>query len=450
MPMLEYATSAYDRDRGNLPELPVVNMTVEQVPTESRPILQSRAGLALQGTTMGAGPVKRLFQIDGVLDGSMFGVSAGHLYKGGTDLGVINGSGPAALAGFETFVFATQGTGLYKYDGTTLATVATPGSFDVLSLCVGTSRLIIIDKGTGQFYWSDVLTANVDALSFATAENTPDKLKECLFLGDTLHLFGTETVEFWPASTVNPDLPYQPLIGRTFQVGIRDTGCATPFASSFAWITSHNQICIGTPEQAVSDSGLDEKLANSATASLWSFFLDGVEYLACTLDDATWVFSKKSSQWSLFESYGKNNWIPRCYANNVFGSSVDGTLSEWSDTYDDFGDILERRFRAGKVITDGTLPIFVVSLRANTGHTPYLEGTYADPSIELRTSTDGGNRWAKWRRKSFGVNGKYRQVVRWLGLGNFGNPGFLCEVRMTDPVPFRVSDMTANEDYATI
>lgn len=450
MPSLQYAVSAYDRDRGNLPELPVVNMTVEKAPTEERPTLQSRPGLANTGTTMGAGPVKRLFQVDGVLDGSLFGVSAGHLYKGGTDLGAVNGTGPAAIAGFENFLFTTQGTSLYSYNGAALAAVATPGSFDVLSLCIGTSRLIVIDKGTGRFYWSNVLTTTIDALSFATAETSPDKLKECLFIGDTLHLFGTETVEFWPASVNNPDLPYQPLVGRTFSVGIRDTGCATSFATTFAWITSNNQICVGDPETVVSDSGLDEKIAASTSASLWTFYLDSVQFLACTLDNATWVFSKKSSQWSLFESYGQTNWVPRCYCSDVFGSSITGALMEWADTYDDFGGILERRFRAGQSITDGTVPIFVVSLKTNPGQTPYLTGTYSDPTIEIRISNDGGFRWTNWKQKSLGINGAYRKIVRWLGLGTFGNPGLLIEVRVTDPVPFRVSDMTANESYATI
>jgi len=449
MAKLHNSTSTYNRDRGNLPELPVVNLFVEEAPGEEQPILQSRPGLADEGTSMGAGPVKRLFKVDGVLDGSLFGVSASALYKGGTNLGTLDGTGPAKIDGFENRVFVTQGTSLYEYDGTTFSVVPTPGGFNVLSLCIGTSRLIVIDSGTGKFFWSDVLSETIDTLSFATAENSPDKLKECLFIGDTLHLFGTETVEFWPASSSDPNLPYQPLVGRTFAVGIRDTGCATKFATTFAWITNHNQICVGDPQNVVSNSSLDEKLAQSSTASLWSFYLDGVEFLAVTLDTETWVFSKRSSQWSTFESYGQTNWIPRCYANDVFGSSIDGRIIQWSDTYDDFGDILERRFRAGIPIITGTTPLFQVTLKTNPGQTNYILGTYADPTVELRTSRDGGFAWSPWKGKSLGAQGDYRKVVRWSSLGFFGNPGILVEVRVSDPVPFRVSDMSANESYAT-
>ncbi len=450
MPDLVYATDAFDRDRGNLPKLPVVNLFAEEAPTESAVVLQSRPGLESAGITMGSGPVKTLFKIDGVLDGSLFGISGSELYKSGTLLGSVTGDGVAKLAGFENLLFASAGSTLYAYDGTTLSTVATPSSFNVLSLCIGTSRLIVIDSGTGQFFWSDVLSDNIDTLSFATAENSPDKLKECLFIGDTLFLFGSETVEWWPASSADPNLPYQPLVGKTFQVGIRDTGCATEFATTFAWITNHNQVCVGDPQNVVSKASLDEKLSQSETASLWTFFLDGTEFLACTLDDSTWVFNKRSSTWTTFESYGHDNWIPRCFVSGYFGSGTDGSICQWSDTYDDFGEILERRFRAGLPITVGTVPLFQVTLKTNPGYTPYLVDPYDDPVVELRTSKDGGQTWSAYNSKALGKQGAYNKIVRWLSLGYFGSPGMLLEVRVTDPVPFRVSGLSANESYASI
>jgi len=450
MPQLKYGIDTYDRDRGNLPKLPVINMTAEGSPIETAPILQSRPGLENTGTELGAGPVTALFQIDGVLSGERYAVSAGHLYKDSTDLGAIDGSGPAKIAGFENRLFACAGESIWDYDGASLTTVTTPGAFDVTSICIGTSRLIVIDKDTGHFYWSDVLSDVVGALSFATAENSPDKLKECLFIGDTLHLFGSETVEFWPASSADPALPYQPLVGKTFQIGIRDTGCATGFATTFAWITNHNQICVGDPQNVISSASLDEKLSQSSTASLWTFYLDGVEYLAATLDDSTWVFSKRASTWTLFESYDQTNWIPRCYSAGVFGSGIDGRLVQWSDTYDDFGDLLERRFRAGLSITDGTVPLNLVTLKTNPGQTTYLSGTYADPTVELSYSKDGGHTFSDYKSVSLGEAGKYRKLVRWTSLGYFGNPGILLDIRLTDPVPFRVSDLTANESYANL
>lgn len=450
MPELKYATSSFDRDRGNFPELPVINLFAEQVPAEENVAMQSRPGLQNSGTSMGAGPVKQLFHIDGVLSGQTFGVSAGHLFANGTDLGAINGSGHVSMAGFETLVFACAGQDVWMYNGTALSSVTEPGGFQVTAIAVGSSRLIVIDKDTGKFYWSDVLSSTVDALSFATAENSPDKLKDLLFIGDTLLLFGTETVEWWPVSSANANLPFTPLVGKTFQVGIRDTGCAALFGNTFAWVTNNNQIAVGDPQNIISTPSLDEKISKSTAVSLWTFRLEGIQFLAVRLDNMTWVFSQASSQWSEFQSYNQTNWIPQCYANGSFGSSIDGNLIQWSTDHQDFGNILERRLRAGMPITAGSQRLDNLVIRTNPGQTPFLTGLYSDPTVELRTSRDGGFTWSNWKDRSLGTNGKYRANVQWRSLGMFGYPSMLVEIRVTDPVPFRLSGITVNEGYGGI
>jgi len=183
---------------------------------------------------------------------------------------------------------------------------------------------------------------------------------------------------------------------------------------------------------------------------LWRFFLEGMEFLAVRLDTETWVFNNQSSQWSTFESYGQSNWIPQCYANNTFGSSIDGNLLQWSNDYSDLGGILERRFRAGLPLTNNVQPVYNLTLRTNPGQTSYLTGTYANPTVEVRTSKDGGFEWGNWKGRTLGATGKYRSLVMWRSLGFFGFPSAMFEFRVTDPVPFRVSGVTANEQYGGV
>lgn len=445
---LAFGTSAFDRERGNFPSLPVVNMFAEQEPVENAVILQSRPGLESTGT-WGAGPVKALFMIDAVLSGDLFGISASHLYRQGVDKGAIDGTGPAKIAGFEGIIFATQGNSLYAYDGAALTSVVTPGGFQTLSLCIGASRLVVIDKATGSFYWSDVLTDTIAALSFATAENSPDLLKECLYIGDTLVLFGSRTVEFWPVTT--DDLaPFQPLVGRTYQVGIRDTGCACEFTGTFAWITHRNRVCITDPNNVISLPGLEAKIKDSSTVSLWTFRIESTEFLAVRLDTETWVYSGTSGQWAQFESYGEDNWIPQCAAEDYLGSSIDGRIIQFSDDHSDFTDVLERRFRAGAVVDVPSMPLNNLFIRTNPGQTPFIVGDYTDPVVEVQTSKDGGFTWSPWRQKTLGTQGQYRKRVMWSGLGHFSYPGILCEFRVTDPVPFRVAKVVANDPYGGV
>jgi hypothetical protein len=444
---LFYGTSSYIRQRGNLPELPVINMFAESEVAEDGITLQSRPGIEDEGTMLGNGPVKALYSIDGVLGGSLFAVSNDQFWRDGISKGAINGAGPAKIAGFEDFVFATQGSSLWGYDGATLAAVTVPGGFNTLSLCIGASRLIIIDSGTGSFYWSDPLLSTIDVLAFATAENSPDKLKECIYIGDTLILFGSKTVEFWPV-TSDPDAPFQPLVGRTFQIGIRDTGCAVEFNGTFAWITDRNQICVTSPDNLISYPGLEARIKDSTSWSLWTFVLEGTEFLALRLDGETWVYSSRSGTWSQFENYGEDNFLPQCFAADVFGSAIDGRLLQFTTDYSDFGAQLERRFRAGTLGNIPGAPLYNVFLRTNPGQTPFVSAD--DPIVEMRISKDGGFTWGAWRQRSLGARGEYRKRIQWTGLGMFSYPGILCEFRVTDPVPFRVSKVVANDPYGGV
>lgn len=447
MPSIEFGLSSYERGRGDLPELPVINLFAEEAPTEDKGIvLQSRPGLTDRGADMGGGPIDCLFQRDLVLGSALFGVSGGNLYEGETPLGAINGSGPFSMAGYEDFLFTAGGTSLWGYDGATLAAVTFPDSADVLKVIIGASRAICIRADTGKFYWSDPLEDDIEALDFATAENQPDRLLDCLFVDDTLVLFGAETVEFWP-NTGDADLPFQPLEGRVIEKGVKATGCATAIGSSFAWVTNENAVCVDSENQVISNPGLQARIEAASDVRLWTFILEGVEFLALRLDGETQVFGWRGKTWSEFASYGESNWIPQCFAGGTFGSGIDGRTLQWGTGHADPDTIHERRFRAG-FRPDSPLNITNLRLFGNVGQATDLAGDYVEPIVEMRLSLNHGKTWGNWRPKSLGAQGAYGKLVQWLALGmtKLGF-GWLAEFRITAPVDVRVSDVKINDGW---
>ena len=448
MPAMQFGLSSFERAEGDLPQLPVVNFFAEQAPMEGQGVvLQSRPGLVDNGANMGAGPVRALFQRDNVLSTARFGVSGSKLYSGTTDLGTIDGTGAFSIAGYENFLFVAGGAGLWGYDGTTLAEIAFPDGADVSKVVVGASRLVTIRKDTGKFYWSEPLASSIGALDFATAENQPDRLRDMLFIDDVLVLFGAETVEFWP-NTGDADLPFQPLEGRVFEKGIRATGCAAIFDATFMWVGNDNKVYTnGQKPVAISNPGLEEKIAASAACSLWTFELEGNEFLALRLDAGTWVYSSRSGMWSEFQSYGRANWIPQCFAGGVFGSSIDGRTMQFGSAHSDLGGVLERRFRAGFPLDSAGVIVGNTQLRVNVGQTPFLSSDYAAPQIEMRVSRDAGQTWGSYKPRDLGAQGQYRRRVQWRAVGMASRPGLLAEFRLTDPVPLRVSSVLVNEPY---
>ena len=393
MPDFVYGVSTFERRRGDFPQLPVTNMVGEDVPVEPGITLQSRPGLENSTVSMGAGPVRELYQVDGVLNNGLFGVSGTSLYEGNNFLGSITGDENVSMAGYEDYIFVNAGEKIYTYDGTTFSNVAFPDDADVSKITVGASRLIALRKDTGSFYWSDPLDVTVPSLNFATAENRPDKLIDLLFIADRLMLFGSRTVEIWPVNS-DQDLPFQPLPGATFPVGIKQVGCVVELGSTFAWVTNYNEVCIGSPENIISDPELQVRIDKSEKVRAWTFFIDDNEFLGITLDNETWVYSVRGQLWSTFTSYDKDNWVCQCYINGFFGTTEDGNLAQFAEKYEDFGGPIIRSFRGWIPLTGDPLWLANVNLRTNPGTTPYLQGEYADPIVELRTSQDGGRKLA--------------------------------------------------------
>ena len=447
MARMQFGTSAFERARGDLPELPVVNLFLEEAPTEETGIaLQSRPGLEDLGSAMGAGPVETLFQRDGVLSGTLFGISAGQLYAASVPLGTVVGGGVVSIAGNEVGIMATAGGVMRFWDGTTLSDIAFPDGAGVRHVATGASRFYAVREDTGKVYWTAALGDDFDALDFATAESLPDDVLHILWLDDGAILLGEQSIEFWPNSG-DADLPIQPLEGAVITRGIKATGCATLYGETWACVGDDNVVYLGngTQIEPISNAGLEERIKASAVTRLWAFFIDGEEFLALTVDAGTYDRGGRGQRWSQFASYGETNWIPHCYADGVFGSSTDGTTMAFTAAHEDLGGVLERRVRAGFALNSGGLFVDNLILRCNVGQTPFTTGDYATPSVEMRTSDDAGQTWSAWDSATLGAQGDYRAQPVWDALGMASQPGFLVEFRVTAPIDFRVSDVLINE-----
>lgn len=450
MPSFTYGLSSYERAEGDFPELPVVNLYAEEAPTEGGGVaLQSRRGLDDRGADMGTGPVEALFRRDLVIGSTLHGVSGGKLYRDTVEIGPVPGPGPVSMAGNEIGLMVAAGSALYFYNGTDLVTVSFPDLAGVVHVSVGGGRYWLVREDSGKLYWTDALQSDVEALDFLTAESLPDRLLQTLWIDGGLIAFGSETIEFFQ-QTGNADLPIVPLTNMVIEKGIRATNCATGLGSTFACVTNENNVIVQSENNIISNAGLQAKIAASVGCRLFTFTLDGVEFLALRLDDETHCYNPRTGLWNEFATYGLTNWGVQCEASGVFGSAVDGKTLEWGAGYADAqatGGVLERRWRGGFPIEGGGVTINNAQVRCNVGQTQNLSGEYAEPLLEMRRSRDAGQTWGDWSPKSLGAQGAYRDKVRWRALGMASYPGFFAEWRLTAPVSLRVSGCFINEPW---
>jgi hypothetical protein len=423
--------------------------------SEAQTALLSRGGLG-EVDTIGTGPIQGLFVHD-YGNRNAFILANGTLHSNdnafsgaATSIGAIAGSGPPSFAGGGLEVLVTRGTTMRSYNYTNIADVAFPDTANVYAVTWIGGLFVAVRGDTtsgGKFYWSDLGDGRTwDALNFATAEREVDSLYDIEALGDNLWLFGARTIEAW-AHTGDADLPFTRLENVFADHGIMAIGAVCNAAGGLIYVGS-DRVVRRLPEgERLSDHSIEQRIAASATCSLFSFKREGHEFVAVRLATETLVYDASTGQWCEFQTNG-GQWIAQCAVmvdgRGYFGHQTSNQIMGW-DEWDDLGVSLTRTFTAAVPLD---VPQSINSLRiwANSGQTPITGGgAGTSPTVDMRYSRDAGNTWTSWESVSLGAQTEYRVVPEWRTLGMFDFPGALIQFRCTDPVPFRVSKVAVND-----
>jgi hypothetical protein len=451
MTSLAFGKGTYRRLAAGLPELRVVNMFAEAAATSQEGVVMlSRPGMVPAGD-MGDGPIRGLFYQEGTLNNTLFAVSGSEVYGIGS-LGQLAGDGAISFAASASEVIVTAGGALARTDGGALSPVAYPDDAAVVSVAYLGGYFIGVRAGTQRFYWSKLRDATVwDGLDYASAESSPDPVLDVVVTADIMWLCGGETIEPWTL-TGDATLPFSRVEGRLFQRGVLATGCADDLDGALYWIGDDRRVYRsgGAFPEPLSDPGIEERIAASASVSAFAFEYEGHKFLAVRLDAETLALDITTMEWCEFASFGQDNWRARCavqYQGAVrFGDSLEGRLWRFDvGSFSDDAAPIYKLFTAFQPVQDGSYTLDVIHLDADFGSTPSLQGQGADPVVELRTSRDGGRTWGDWRQSSLGRQGQYRARAMWRRFGSFDAPGGIFEIRCTDPLRFRVSAVRSNE-----
>lgn len=449
---------AYKRDQGKFPPWRQVNMLLEQTPVDpQRYQLLSRPPL-LSYFTWGSGPVHGVFQRPGVLGGSLFAVIGSTLYKDGTSLGVINGTGPVSWAARNAELVATRGQTAYSYtvaDG--LDPIAFPDGANVRAVDFAAGWFIYVRSGSDRWYFSALNDGRtIDPLDYATAESEPDELYDVKIVGDTMYLAGSNTIEPWML-TGDSNLPYMRQSQRAIAKGVQATGCMEEMDNTVYFISGDGKVGrIGVVAEWVSDNSLEEKIRTSTSGNTFQFSYEGHLVLCVRIDSGTFGLdlSLPGSPWIELSTYGRDNWAPKCAVNvgsePLFGDDTSNIIWRFGDfgTTDCGASAMPRIFSAGAPLNAQPQAVFNVLVDGNSGATEATSGEAADPLIEMRFSNTYGRTFSEWRASRFGAMGEYRRIARFGGCGMFDPPGFLSEFRMMAVAPMRVDSVRINESLA--
>lgn len=452
MPALPFALGSFRRQASRLPELRLFNCYPEKV-AGGEVILIGRPATD-DYATVGNGPIRGMFSEPGALLGDLFAVSGGALYRGALNIGFIPGTTRVVMAGTGNRMLIATGGALYATDGEAVEAQLFPDDADVVWVGrLGGYFIAIRGNDSQRFYWSDDGVTWI-ALDFASAERKPDELVGGLVVGDELWMFGKATVEFF-YQTSDPDALFQRIEGRQFTKGClaRDTIALHDNAATF--VGSDGIVYRGgaVPER-ISTHSIEERIAAVAPGDLraWAFPWKGHAFYLLTIgSQGTWAYDPASGEWSEWGSYGRTAF--RAHVGVQYGTSIvagdDRTGALYiltDDIAEDTGDNPILREFTAIAATDQPFTCYNLTLDAAVGATADLTGQGTDPQIEMRYSDDYGNTWCPWEPVSLGRAGEYRVRPVWNGLGMIDAPGRVFGFRLSDPAPYRISRVAANEN----
>lgn len=381
--------------------------------------------------------------------GALHAVSGGSLLKIAADATFTNlGSLPTATGRVD---FAENTTQLAITDGSNLA-VNVLGATGVAAVpgYPGGDRLAFLDQyilfnhpNSQRFGWTELADAtSLDALNFASAEGSPDKLISVIVEHREAMLLGENSCEFWASTGSNA-------VFERNNSAFVEFGCVSPFsaqkvANSVIWLSREDRgqgivmQATGYQPQRVSTEAIEELLQDKDISGAYAFtFSEGSSMFYCLQVpglSSTLVYDAAYRQWHERAELVDGDYQPWratshafAYGRHYFGSA-DGKIYRSRPNY--------FRYGADNICRDRISPVLSAPSRKLLRF-PSVEAvleTATSANIMLRWSDDNGATWSDWVQRNSGAVGEYGQRVRWLRTGTGRDRVF--QMRCTDNAPF--------------
>lgn len=449
MPLIPFSAQSYERNAYGLPPQMLVNLFHETSPMPDRPSVLLPTPALTAFAEVGSGPIRLIFQEDGVLDGQAYIVSGDEVFTlTGTSLssifsGLPDGDIEDAASHLEVALSVNDQGFIIDTDG--VHEITDTDFPDVVDVAYINGYFLWVRKDTGQFIWSTILDGDVyDGLDFATAEESPDNLLAVIVDHSEVLLFGVDTIETWVPSG-DPDAPFVKRLGATRERGALSRKSIAQLDNTVFFVGDDRIVYrIGEGLERISSFAIEEALsavpyADRGDVSGRAYAQDGHTFYVLDIPgNGTYAFDLATGLWHQRKSRDLTLWggdmIARVDGNWLAGSRTDGALFKIDPEgiEERFGPI-EREATAGVPVRSGRPILNSVALDIQTGDGP-LTGQGSDPQAMLDWSDDLGRTWSNVLNRSIGKTGQYGQEVVWRRLGRMKSPGRILRFRVTDPV----------------
>lgn len=293
----------------------------------------------------------------------------------------------------------------------------------------------------GRVYASELLSTEVSAINFATAEASPDGLTFCFALGKQLYLVGPTTTEIW-SITGGSGFPLTPLGSATLEIGSVAPKSVQGFNNGFAFVDDQNTVSFinGFSRSVISSPEVSRLIeAETDKSNLLALTWRRGENEFYTLHGTGWTreYNARTGFWHDRVTGIDDQWIAgyhaRAFGVDIFGDRTGGNHYQGDAAlYTEAGDVLVYGFDTllAHAFPNG-LSFERIDFDMEVG-----DGISATEAGEfmLSWSDDQGRTKKATQTRELGVEGDFSKRVRFSGLGTCSSKGRMFSVRITDPV----------------
>lgn len=399
----------------------------------------------------GATPIRGLYQVGDY----MYAVHGDKFYKVLNDatfsvIGtLLTNTGNVDIADNGNQIMIVDGTNGYIYNLTTLVFEQITDVDFVASDTVTyfNSRFVVQEAGnTGRFAISAQYDGLAwDALDFATAEASPDRLVRVYADSGLLQLFGDKTNEPWGDNGA-VDFPFSRIGSGAIEWGLAARWSLCKFIDSLIFLRTNRlgqvQVCVqaGGAAQAISTPEMDVEFGTysvTSDATAFTYMHSGHAFYQINFPSAnkSWLFDGQSKSWSKLQSgtgRHRGDKYTQYLGRNFVSDYENGKIYRLDiNEYTDDGAMIIREFISRHVGQGdwSTLSMLWLEFEEGVG----LEtGQGSDPQVIMRVSKDGGKTYGLEQWRSIGKIGKFNTRAVWNRLGRAREWTF--KFRVTDPI----------------
>ena len=442
----------------------LVNMYAEIQPPDSKvPVVVHSCPGSYKFASLPEGPVQGM----AVMDELLYAVTPRSFYRiekdgGYTKLGSVMFNGRGSLSTNGIHVVAVDGNRGYAYSvAGGLAEMAGEGWYPANTVTHQDGYFIFPRKSTGQFFITNLLSIDIDALDYATAEAAPDDTLAILSDQRALWLFGAESTEVW-FNNGNADFPFQRMQGAYIEKGIAAVQTVAKLDNSIFWLGNDRVVyrTQGYGFGRVSTHEIESEFLSGDVRDAYAyayseegghaFYVLTVPSInrTCVYDVATQLWHERSHS-----VLGRHNSLcyAYCYGKHLVGDFQSGNIYVLDKNVHHDNNDVQAREAVAPVVHNGRnrVSMYGLELQLNNPGNPtksdFTGDDFLEPKVSLSYSDNDMKSWSQERGNVFGKNGQTLPRVNWGPMGQFVQRH--VRVRVTDPVDFQIAGAYADLEF---